>query len=182
MKSERADDLGLDLRALHSEPVGLELSLERIERNVMDRIERPASKLRALVFATPARIAGICLLGGLAVGASTVVALEQMGLSVVHSDGEEYVRIADPSGATRALLPVETGEGAGLVHRLESGSSLLSLDSGAGARQVDDGEAASTPRVFHVEASGADDAEADLLIRSPDGREMRVRKVGGGPK
>jgi hypothetical protein len=124
---ERAlcDDLGL--RRLSAEPHGTERSLQRIERNMMERIDRPASRLRALALATPARVAGTFLLGGLALGAGTVVALDQLGLSVVHIGGEEYVQVETPNPGERVLLPVAPGEGQGLIDVIEGGGMLLGL-------------------------------------------------------
>lgn len=177
MKPPRGEDLGL--RCLHTEPRGSDVILHSIQRTTMQRIERPSSRVRALLFATPARIAGFFLVSGLAVGASTAFWLDHFGVSVVHSDGQEYVQVDGPSGSGRALLPVDAGQGADLAGRLASGSRLLTLDGAANERTPPAAESnAQEPaqtrgsRTFRVDSRSAN---SGALLRTTDGREVRVQ-------
>lgn len=173
-----ADDLGL--RRLHAEPTGSAQSLSRIERNVMQRIESPVSRVRAFALATPARVAGTFLLGGLAAGAGTVATLSQLGISVLHVGEQEYVHVDGETAGEHVLLPVETGAGAGLVDLLQTGSSLLTLEE---EPALPEAPAPRTGRVFHAGPNGLVPADGsapagEALIRTPDGRERRIEAEG----
>lgn len=177
MKHQLDDSVGL--RRLNIEPIGSQASLNRIERSLMQRIDRPVSRLRALAVTNPAGVLAVCLVGGVAFGASAVVALDQFGISIVRSGDQEYLSVPAPDTRERALLPVESGEGQELVQRLQAGSRLLhSVDGGQSANS---GVAARAPRRFKVDSSAVGQ-NTGMLIQTPDGKQVRVRPIEDGDR